>query len=794
MTDAAAKKLCLALIAANTEAEIVRLLKAEGLWAASDAWLDYGGEESNFSSIGNQQSRPDAALVEKIVNSVDAVLMGEARARKIDPSGPDAPQSIQQALEAFFGMKDGRVTALSTAKRADLARNIAVVTSGSKAAPCITIIDRGEGQSPASLPATILSINRSNKLRIPFVQGKFNMGGTGALGFCGTRNLQVVVSRRRPDIADLAADPTADRWAVTVVRRLDPTGNVRSSKYQYLAPAGKIASFHAESLSVLPGKYPSPTGQPLEYGTYIKLIEYQLVPARYRTNLVFDLNYRLAVLMPTLGLPVRLFERRPGFSGHTFESTLAGLTVRLDDDTRGNLEPGFPTSATVAVAGSKLSVGIYAFKDGASDKFIDSEGVIFTINGQTHGSLPQTFFTRNSVRLGYLEDSVLLIVDCSALSGRSREDLFMNSRDRLREGAPRQAIVRELEDLLRNHAGLRELANRRRQEKVKKQLEADRPLEKTLKKIIRKSPALSRLLGGGTRIPNPFRLVPTGPDSVYEGKKFPELFELARAYSADSPKSCHANMRFRVELRTDARNDYLDRDASRGTAQLTANGRVVEEFALNLWNGTANLTVELPVGAKEGDLLDYRLEVTDETRIEPFVNQFHVRVIAPAERGGGPAGRRKPPGSRTKGPGPENEDGLSLPNIVEVAKADWDAQGFDKFSALKVRPAADEGYDFYVNVDNVHLLSEMKRTPKADAALLKARFVYGLVLAGLALLQDDDEENETEDGEERDKCADVARSARALAPVLLPLVGLLAELTADAEKDEDDAEEIPTGA
>ena len=49
----------------------------------------------------------------------------------------------------------------------------------------------------------------------------------------------------------------------------------------------------------------------------------------------------------------------------------------------------------------------------------------------------------------YLADSILVIVECSKLTGRAREDLFMNSRDRL-SGVDwlRPELERALEDML----------------------------------------------------------------------------------------------------------------------------------------------------------------------------------------------------------------------------------------------------------------------------------------------------------------------------------------------------------
>jgi len=49
------------------------------------------------------------------------------------------------------------------------------------------------------------------------------------------------------------------------------------------------------------------------------------------------------------------------------------------------------------------------------------------------------------------------------------------------------------------------------------------------------------------------------------------------------------------------------------------------------------------------------------------------------------------------------------------------------------------GYDFYVNVDNVWLKTEIKQKGDLEAApLLEMKFVNGLVLFGMALLKDKD--------------------------------------------------------
>jgi hypothetical protein len=202
------RELCLSLMKADSEEQVVATLKVAGFWDEKRVWRLYGDRENNFSTIGNQQNRPDAALVEKLVNSVDARLMHECLARGVNPESPAAPHSIREAIAEFFENRHatstvfgGQIRAWDDSMRRDVARGITLTASGVKGQegdPCLTIADYGEGQTPRRFPDTFLSLEKSNKLRIAFVQGKFNMGGTGVLEFCGRQNLQLILSRRSP--------------------------------------------------------------------------------------------------------------------------------------------------------------------------------------------------------------------------------------------------------------------------------------------------------------------------------------------------------------------------------------------------------------------------------------------------------------------------------------------------------------------------------------------------------------------------------------------------------------------
>ena len=69
MNNQEIKELCIDLAKAKGEEEIINLLKKVGFWNEKTAWEDYDRNPNNFSTIGNQQSSSDTALVEKIINS-----------------------------------------------------------------------------------------------------------------------------------------------------------------------------------------------------------------------------------------------------------------------------------------------------------------------------------------------------------------------------------------------------------------------------------------------------------------------------------------------------------------------------------------------------------------------------------------------------------------------------------------------------------------------------------------------------------------------------------------------------
>src|SRR5688572_18661162 len=94
------------LLKAESEDAVTGILKQHDLFR-EDHWKPLGDIENNWTIAGNQQAEAPQAVAEKIINCIDAVLVYECRKRKIDPESASAPQSMEDAAERFFGVKEG---------------------------------------------------------------------------------------------------------------------------------------------------------------------------------------------------------------------------------------------------------------------------------------------------------------------------------------------------------------------------------------------------------------------------------------------------------------------------------------------------------------------------------------------------------------------------------------------------------------------------------------------------------------------------------------------------------------
>jgi hypothetical protein len=199
------KQLLIELLDAEYEGDAVTLLVRRGFFEGANAkrWVALGNMPNNQSIVHAQQSSPAAALVEKFTNGLDAILLRRCKARGIDPRSLAAPGTMSKAVQNWFGDLSEK---LQHEIRTLAEENLVLYATGSKSRPCLSFYDAGEGQLPENFPSTFCSLiygsdEGSYKGAVHFVQGRFNMGGTGVLPFCGEdRKMQLIVSRVPSDV------------------------------------------------------------------------------------------------------------------------------------------------------------------------------------------------------------------------------------------------------------------------------------------------------------------------------------------------------------------------------------------------------------------------------------------------------------------------------------------------------------------------------------------------------------------------------------------------------------------
>ncbi|MEZ2329043.1 hypothetical protein AB6802_04915 [Mesorhizobium sp. RCC_202] len=482
------------LLAAGTEDEVQRILDSEGLASDETKWRPYGENEAFYGVVENQQAHPVPALVEKITNGIDAILEKKVLEEGFDIRSGNAPRSIEAALDRYF--PEHHNWDLGDARRRQ-AQHLQIVASGPKNDTSLLVYDDGVGQTPKDFPKTFLSLLRGNKNDVHFVQGKYNMGGAGALAFCGDLRFQLIASKRYD-----ASHPLG----FTLLRRHPPALAERAGRkntwYEYLAFDGEVPSVDVDELDV------GLQGRKFRTGSLLKLYSYRL-PAGSRTVISRDLNQSLHEYLFEPALPFFTVDNAKRYpDNRALQTVVVGQKKRLENNPE-LLEAKFSEVVQSPEFG-ELKLTVFVFKarsrqDDVKDTklyiqrefFKNNMSVVFSLNGQVHGSYTSEFITR-ALKMPLMKDYVLIQVDCTKLYLGVRNELFMASRDRLKDGDTAEALRRKLRDVLAN-GELKEIAKRRRASlnidqadtgKMLKQMTRSLPMSDALTRILRQSFAI----------------------------------------------------------------------------------------------------------------------------------------------------------------------------------------------------------------------------------------------------------------------------------------------------------------
>ncbi len=477
------------LYTAQTEEDVDKIINAHPNLFKPKNWSPLGGHENNFGVIENQQSTPIAALIEKITNSIDAVLMKKCLEADIDPKSSQAPQSMDEARTTFF--PDHRDWDMATFRNQQ-AESIQILADGPKRNTSLIIYDDGEGQHPEEFENTFLSLLRGNKNEIHFVQGKYNMGGSGAIVFCGKKRYQLIASKRFNNTG---------KFGFTLIREHPLSkaeeGTKKNTWYEYLKIDGKIPAFQAGRQSL--GLY----NRPFTTGSIVKLYSYDLPTGI--SDISRDLNQSINEYLFEPVLPVYTIEKEDRYPKSSLRRGLYGLKRRLEQEDNKYVEESLSEGFDDSLFG-KMKVTCYVFKTKIDDRsvketketiqrefFKNRMSVLFSMNGQVHGHYTSEFITR-SLKLNLLKEHLLIHVDCTDMKPNFRKELFMASRDRLKDGEETRELRKFLAEKLGDKNGRLAEIQKRRKDSITVESEDAKDLLKSFAQNFSRNTELLKLL------------------------------------------------------------------------------------------------------------------------------------------------------------------------------------------------------------------------------------------------------------------------------------------------------------
>lgn len=557
------KKLFEKLYFAETELEILEIINSDPLMKNPDNWKPYGNNRGNFGTFESQQNHPVPALIEKITNSIDATLIKECLLNGIDPKSPEAPRSMSEAVEKFYKVKGGEIGELLATERRELAENIQIIATGDKKTPSITIYDFGEGQSPEKFVDTFLSLHRSNKTNIHFVQGKYNMGSTGAVVFCGENKFQLIASKRDAKLNGVVSNDVG----FTLVRRHPLTEDEeveygKATWYEYFSPNENIPCFEIEEIDL--GLF----NRKFTTGSIVKLYSYQM-PRGSRSDVTLDLWRDLNQYMYHLPLPISVYEKR-GYAGKTPSKPVLGNRTRITIDSRDKVYKIIPFNIPKEVGLGEIPIEVVIFESNVDhNEFIKNKSIIFTQNGQVHGFEGQTFISQE---LGFslLKKDTLIHVDCTNIPTSIRQDLFMSNRTHLKHGPKTEHLRDTIINLLKKSSELRKINSDRRNSLLQNSEDdtdlietflSKLPVDKDVIQLLKRDGSLNFLEKQGERLNRNKQ-----PEERKKLNRFPSIFKLNLKQNGNGTpyKTIPLNQTGKVEIETDVENDYLFRPTDKG--------------------------------------------------------------------------------------------------------------------------------------------------------------------------------------------------------------------------------------
>jgi hypothetical protein len=504
--------------------------------------------------------------------------------------------------------------------------------------PCYTFVDNGEGQNADNFPNTFLSLSSGTKRDIPFVQGKYNMGSSGVLSYCGQRKFKLIVSRRFDGHG---------QWGFTLLRKR-PVEGMPVAEY-FVLPGGRIPTFTEDALFPFrKGDGKRYNGVHLKTGTVIKLYDYQ-IGSRFQGGFRGSREALNENLIETI-LPFRILDFRwppdqkrggdradgidsRGFCGMEFlllRSHREGDNDEDEDEAAGTGRFAVATIKSQELGNIEISaIRLKRELPGWLKPNVSNNRVFHAVNGQVQFKQTRGYL---STTCGFpaLKDRIVIFIDASDLSFDAHNEIWKGDREHVNDTIVGEryksavtAAIREskaLQDLQKEVAleELKQAASSERNALFQKLVDADRNLAVLLtnRSLEINLPSAGGSSNGGEQ-----------GQAEFIGKFSPthlKFDDKAKAKGFSIP----INRTRPIVARTDAENGYLQRSDNKG--RLLIDQDIYERFGIRaqLHNGRLTLYLDpIEDALKVGDMVVFKIGLQDDAMPTPVDDSIHLRIV-----------------------------------------------------------------------------------------------------------------------------------------------------------------------
>ena len=177
-----------------------------------------------------------------------------------------------------------------------------------------------------------------------------------------------------------------------------------------------------------------------------------------------------------------------------------------------------------------------------------------------------------------------------------------------------------------------------------------------------------------------------GEKEKYIGEYWPDFFETKKKHTKDNPREAEKGRSYRINLLTNAQNDYFSRSQNQGSWKIFRfNEDITYKSGVQLSGFDGKWTLTLP--EIETELQHYRLEVSDIKKYNnPIICEFFLKLQDKKDR----------PNSETNNKKNKSVQ-FNLPKIIPLTRDNFEEYEIDELDILYVNQTMDDNefYNFF---------------------------------------------------------------------------------------------------